>query len=43
MEHWLEGFADPALLERRVGALRSIGLVAGSAAIITVLSRPFLR
>jgi len=43
MENWLEGFAEPAILKRRVDAMRSIGLVAGSTAIVAVLSLPFLR
>jgi len=43
MEHWLQGFLDPAIIERRVNMLRSVGLVAGSAAIVAVLFLPFLR
>lgn len=43
MAHWPERFIDRAIREHRVIALRIVGVVAGSAAILSVLPLPILR
>jgi len=43
MEHWLQGFLTPQVLQQRVRLLGMAGYVSGGAAIVAVLSLPFLR
>lgn len=43
MEQWLQGFLTPQVLRQRVRILGMTGYVSGSAAVVAVLSLPFLR
>lgn len=43
MEELLQGFLVPQVLRQRVLVLRMTGYVSGSAAIVAVLSLPFVR
>jgi len=43
MEQWLQDFLNPPVLRQRVRLLSAVGYMSGSAAIVAVLSLPFLR
>jgi len=43
MEQWLQDFLNPQVLRQRVRLLGMVGYMSGSAAIVAVLSLPFLR
>lgn len=43
MEQWLQGFLTPQVLRQRVRFLGMLGYLSGGAALVAVLSLPFLR
>ena len=43
MEQWLQGFLTAQVLQQRVRLLSMVEYVSGSAAVVAVLSLPFLR
>ena len=43
MDRWFQGFLTPQVLRQRMRLLSMVEYVSGSAAVVAVLSLPFLR